>query len=103
MSDRKLFDAAGAGDEALVSQLIKQGAKVDWRGLKYNDTALHRAAIGGHPRVVTRLLDSWWSLEARDNLGITPLTKAGGPTLTLRILARRRHFMQHPDRANPEP
>ena len=85
-----------------MSQLIEQGAEVDGRD-KDNWTALHQAASGDHARVVTRLLDSWWSLEARDNLGITPLTKAGGPTLTLRILARRRHFMQHPDRANPEP
>ena len=28
----KLWDAADAGDEALVSQLKEQGAKVDWRG-----------------------------------------------------------------------
>ena len=30
--DRELYDAAGDGDEALVSQCIEQGAKVDWRG-----------------------------------------------------------------------
>ena len=29
--DKKLSDAAYAGDKALVSQLIEQGAKVDWK------------------------------------------------------------------------
>ena len=49
--DRKLWDAAGAGDEeALVSQLIDQ-ATVDWRR---GYTALQAAHYGP---VVTRLLD----------------------------------------------
>ena len=59
----KLWDAASAGDEALVSQLIDQ-ATVDWRG-HADWTALHWAAYGGHTPVVTRLLDAGWSLEAR--------------------------------------
>ena len=40
MSNSKLYDAAYAGDEALVSQLIEQGAEVDCRG-QGNTTALH--------------------------------------------------------------
>ena len=75
MSGRKLNDAAEAGDEALVSQLIGQGATPDWKGPS-KWTALHRAAIEGHTPVVTRLLDAGWSLEARDWDGNTPLTLA---------------------------
>ena len=47
--DRKLWDAAGAGDEA---------------------------AHYGHTPVVTRLLDAGWSLEARTGDGRTPLSQA---------------------------
>ena len=39
-------------------------------------TALHQAASGDHTRVVTRLLDAWWSLEARTEYGDTPLSWA---------------------------
>ena len=71
--DRKLWIVARDGDEALVSQCLEQGGyKVDWRDL--NDwTALHAAASSGHTPVVTRLLDSGWSLEARTEFGFTPL------------------------------
>ena len=70
--DSKLLEAAQAGDEALVSQLIGQ-ATVDWRG-DQDWTALHVAAGGaGHTPVVTRLLDAGWSLEARSEHGETPL------------------------------
>ena len=78
MSDNinsKLWDAAKAGNEALVSQLIEQGAEVDWRD-DNNNTALHYAAKGGDPPVVTHLLDSGWSLEARNMPGLTPLSVA---------------------------
>ena len=74
--DRKLWEAASDGDKALVSQLIEQGAKVDWRDGDYEETALHAAAAKGHNPVVTRLLDAGWSLEARTWLGNTPLSLA---------------------------
>ena len=57
MSDSKLYGAAEAGKKALVSQLIEQGAEVDWRG-RNEFTALHEAARCGHTRVVSRILDS---------------------------------------------
>ena len=72
--DRKLWDAAWDGDEALVSELIDQ-ATVDWRGPD-GLTALHQVAIEGHTPVVTGLLDAGWSLEARSNDGFTPLNLA---------------------------
>ena len=72
--DRKLWDAASASDEALVSRLIDQ-ATVDWRD-DYDWTALHQAARIGHTPVVTRLLDAGWSLEARSGRGFTPLAWA---------------------------
>ena len=75
MNDIKLFDAAGDGDEALVSQLIEQGGyEVDWTLV--GTTALHMAAKYGHPRVVTMLLHAGWSLEWRDRAGHKPLDYA---------------------------
>ena len=73
--DIKLWDAARDGDEALVSQLIEQGASVDWSegGLIDQLTALHGAAYRGHTPVVTLLLDAGWSLEAETGGGDTPL------------------------------
>ena len=50
MSDNinsKLWWAAWNGEEALVSQLIEEGAEVDWRDDQYNKTALHKAANKG--------------------------------------------------------
>ena len=94
--NNKLWVAAGEGDEALVSQLIEQGAKVDWRRFHRlpgkNGTALHNAAENDHPRVVTRLLDSGWSLEARNKFGHTPLLVATdeGNLDTVRTLLLRR-------------
>ena len=73
MSNRELSGAAWRGDEALVSQLIEQGAEVDWRGDFDNSTALHLAAEFANTPVITRLLDSGWSLEAMDSTGETPL------------------------------
>ena len=73
--DSKLWYAARRGEEALVSQLIEQGAKVDWRGGQFNRTALHEAAQADYTPVVTRLLDSGWNLEARSR-GWTPLYTA---------------------------
>ena len=76
--NRKLYYAAGDAIDTLVlvSQLIEQGAEVDWKGDEYGQTALHRAASGGQPRVVSRLLDSGWSLESRAGVGYTPLRLA---------------------------
>ena len=85
--NKKLWYAADHGDEARVSQLIEKGAEVDWTGDDddnswtdgdWDSTALHQAAIGGHTPVVTRLLDSGWSLDARDSNGETPLSYAAG-------------------------
>ena len=87
----ELYNAAGVGDEALVSQLVGQGAEVDWRD-QYNYTALHRAALCGHTPVVTRLIDEGWSLEARDEYyGFKPLSEAAynGHLETVKFLLLR--------------
>ena len=76
--NRKLYDASDDGDEALVSQLIKQGGyNVDWRA-EDSRTALHEAAWHGLTPVVFRLLDSGWSPEARGVGVYTPLSYAAG-------------------------
>ena len=46
-TDRKLYSAAEAGKLTRVSQMIEQGASVDWRD-KNDVTALHLAASEGH-------------------------------------------------------
>ena len=74
--DPRLWDSAEKGYEDLVRKFIEQGAKVDWRDIENNSTALHEAAKGGHTPVVTQLLDAGWSLEARNECGDTPLTIA---------------------------
>ena len=73
--DSKLRVAAGAGDLAQVSQLIEQGATVDWRNDEYS-SALHAAAEGGHTSVADILLDAGWRLEARTGGLWKPLTCA---------------------------
>ena len=74
--DRKLWNAAWRDKEVLVSQLIEEGAKVDW-GDNDNWTALHNASRAGHTTLVSRLLDAGWSLENRTKrYGLTPLALA---------------------------
>ena len=62
--DRKVYDIAQVGNEALVSLLIGQGASVDWSD-EHGWTALHRAAYGGNTHVAATLIDTGWSLEAK--------------------------------------
>ena len=43
--NKKLWDAASDGKEALVSRFIGQGAEVDWKGVN-DGTALHMWSTG---------------------------------------------------------
>ncbi len=53
--NRRLRDAASAGDTDLVTELIRDGAEVDDSD-GYGKTALMRAAAGGHMATVTTLV-----------------------------------------------
>ena len=104
----QLWWAAQRGDEAQVSQLIEQGATVDWKGVA-DRTAVHAAAENFHNSVVIRLLDAGWSLEARDKLGATALTFAaadahwdGNQELTKFLLLRGANIdTQEYDKSTP--
>ena len=74
-NNRKLYDAASNGNEALVSKYLKHGASVDSKHVG-GWTALHGAVFGGHNGVVTSLLDAGYHLEARTDAGSTPLSLA---------------------------
>ena len=71
--DHKLKQAAQVGDEALVSQCIEQGARVNLKDGS-DRSALQLAAENGHPKVVSLLLDAGWDVDHDANGGgFTPL------------------------------
>ena len=70
MAESRLLTAAAAGDLALVSQLIGEGADVahqDPQGM----SALMHAADGGHVEVVKTLLEAGcpWNLQVSRSFG----------------------------------
>lgn len=89
--NRKLLEAAEAGDTAEVVSLIREGAGVNASGATYGDTALIDAAARGHSDTVRALLEKGGEVDARDNAGRTALTDAalGGYTDTVRLLLEK--------------
>ena len=89
--NRKLLEAAEAGDTAEVASLIREGAGVNASGATYGDTALIDAAARGHSDTVRALLEKGGEVDARDNAGRTALTDAalGGYTDTVRLLLEK--------------
>jgi ankyrin repeat protein len=70
-----LFDAAAANDSALVNQLLKQGAELEWRhpgGI----TALYTACAFASYEAAEALCAHGAELDARDNGQWTPLMNA---------------------------
>lgn len=61
----QLFEAARAGDEALVASLLDKGADVNAK-FRYGTTALFKAAERGHAKVVKVLLDRGADATVRD-------------------------------------
>src|SRR5271170_5722869 len=74
--NRKLCDAAQAGDMAAVQTLLVMGASIDATADNYKQTALHLASENGHAETVQALLDNKACIEAIDVFGSTALHKA---------------------------
>lgn len=72
-----LHDAAGNGDDAIITWLLKHGARLDRRDFQ-GRTPLHYAVMGEHARAVEVLLEAGADVNVRDNFQDTPLLGACG-------------------------
>ena len=70
-----LYDAAVAGDLAVVEQLLADGARADARG-QNAETPLIAAALAGDARMAELLLAHGADIRARNTGGFTPLHAA---------------------------
>src|SRR6266513_227582 len=70
--NKKLLDAAEAGDTAEVQSLLREGANPNAKG-GYGNTALMGAAVRGHTETARALLGKGAEVNAKDNAGWTPL------------------------------
>lgn len=71
-----LYEAAGMGQDEMVSLLLKNGADVDHRHAIWRDSPLHRAVEEGHARTVALLLKSGADANLRNHAGQTALHRA---------------------------
>ena len=72
----KLFYAAEANDSALVNELLKQGAELEWRDPYDGWTALAVACTYGSYEAAEALCAHGAELDARDVFQWTPLMRA---------------------------
>ncbi|OLD81297.1 MAG: hypothetical protein AUF67_08710 [Acidobacteria bacterium 13_1_20CM_58_21] len=88
--NKKLLDAAEAGDTAEVQSLLREGANPHAKG-GYGNTALMGAAVRGHTETVRALLDKGAEVNAKGNTGRTALMEAAleGYTETVRTLLEK--------------
>ena len=74
-----MYDAAGANDSALVNQLLKQGAELEWRNPDWaGNTPLAAACIYGSYEAAEALCAHGAELDARSNSQSTPLMQNAG-------------------------
>lgn len=71
-----LLYAIKSGNTALAKSLLDHGANVGDRDRHSRRSALHLAAIKGHPDMVRLLLERGADVKATDSLGETPLAYA---------------------------
>src|SRR5438552_2925014 len=88
--NKKLLDAAEAGDTAEVQGLLREGANPNAKG-GYGNTALMGAAVRGHTETVRALLEKGAEVNAKGNTGRTALMEAAleGYTETVRTLLEK--------------
>ncbi len=70
--NKALLIAAGSGDLAKVSQLISEGADVNYKTLS-GDTALIQASTFHHADVISKLIDNGANVKMQRNDGATAL------------------------------
>jgi hypothetical protein len=73
--NEQLLNAASSGDEEAFDAAIEGGASVNAQDTS-GTTPLHYAALGGHVRLVGRLLVIGADPDAANKCGITPITEA---------------------------
>jgi len=88
--NKKLLDAAEAGDTAEVQSLLRDGANANAKG-DYGNTALMGAAVRGHTETARALLEKGADVNAKGNTGRTALMEAAleGYTDTVRTLLEK--------------
>ena len=74
----RLHRAAESGDLKLVTQLIEAGVNKNAKVGGWQDTALHRAALYHHKKVVIYLINSEIDVNIMDRYGNTVLDDAIG-------------------------
>jgi ankyrin repeat protein len=88
--NKKLLDAAEAGDTSEVQSLLTEGADANSKG-SYGHTALMSAAVRGHTDTVRTLLKAGADVNAKGSTGRTALMEAAsaGYTDTMRTLIEK--------------
>ena len=71
-----MFHAALENDSALVNELLKQGAELEWRNPDYGSTWLAVACINGSYEAAEALCAHGAEVDARDRNQYTPLMRA---------------------------
>jgi ankyrin repeat protein len=71
-----LHAAAFSGNEILVERLLASGLDINQRSITHGYAPLFYAAMKGHVKIVTRLLQAGASIDVMDNKGLTPLDAA---------------------------
>ncbi len=91
MISKRLCDAAKRGDATAARAALDGGASPESRGGRFNETALHFAAAGGHSAVARLLLDRGAAVNSTTVGGETPLHWAtrGGHVDCVQLLLER--------------
>lgn len=83
----EFLDAARKGDFAQIESGLSRNPQLAAAGNETGDTALHHAADGGHPQIVSALLDAGANPDAMRSNGVRPIHCALHPRGQQRLLA----------------
>ena len=68
--------AVKRGNIKLVTKLLQEGADVNGKGALTGNTPLHIAAVMGHAKIISLLLESNAAIDEKNNFNTTPLAGA---------------------------